>query len=48
MDRQQVNIARALYYDADVVALDDPLSAGPSLRYLLLLQTLSVGQSMLM
>ncbi len=24
----QVNIARALYYDADVVIFDDPLSAG--------------------
>lgn len=24
----QVNIARALYYDADIVILDDPLSAG--------------------
>ena len=26
--KQRVNIARALYYDADVVILDDPLSAG--------------------
>ncbi|KAH8915903.1 ABC transporter [Atractiella rhizophila] len=25
--RQRVNIARALYFDADVIALDDPLSA---------------------
>ncbi|KZT61359.1 ABC protein [Calocera cornea HHB12733] len=25
--KQRVNIARALYYDADIVALDDPLSA---------------------
>ena len=24
----QVNIARALYYDADIVIFDDPLSAG--------------------
>ena len=26
--KQRINIARALYYDADVVILDDPLSAG--------------------
>lgn len=25
--KQRVNIARALYYDADIIALDDPLSA---------------------
>lgn len=24
----QINMARALYYDAEVVVLDDPLSAG--------------------
>lgn len=28
----QVNIARALYHDADVVIFDDPLSAGEYLR----------------
>ncbi len=26
--KQRVNIARALYYNADVVIFDDPLSAG--------------------
>lgn len=26
--KQRVNIARALYYDADIIIMDDPLSAG--------------------
>ena len=26
--KQRVNIARALYFDADIVLFDDPLSAG--------------------
>ena len=26
--KQRVNIARALYFDADIIILDDPLSAG--------------------
>lgn len=26
--KQRVNIARALYYNADIVIFDDPLSAG--------------------
>ena len=26
--KQRVNIARALYYNADIVVFDDPLSAG--------------------
>jgi hypothetical protein len=33
--KQRVNIARALYCDADVVVMDDPLSAGNKLHYAL-------------
>jgi ABC-type microcin C transport system duplicated ATPase subunit YejF len=31
----QVNIARALYYDPDIVLFDDPLSAGEFTVYLM-------------